>query len=567
MKPLDPRLLRYAKAVRKVLGIGALLGFVRTIAIIVWCYALGQGITILALPMLQGAGPDAGRVAEGAFSASALPQVVTVAFAAVCVRAAASWGIDVLAQRGAVRAKSQLRGQVLRELNGGRRQELAQSDAELATLLGRGLDALDGYFAQYLPQFILTVVATPFLVLAVLLSDVVSGITVILVFPVIPVFMILIGMATQAVQDRQWRQLERLSASFLDVVTGLSTLKIFGRERRQIARIGRESDEYRVRTGKVLRVTFLSGFVLDLAGTFSIALVAVTVGTRIVNGEFPLATGLFVLLLLPEVFVPIRQVGAAYHASTEGLTAVQRVFVVLEQLRGGDTGGDAGTAAATQDAKAAATLGVSAGNAATGEALISVRDVVLARSGVELTEAVSFAVQPGEILALAGPSGVGKSTLLAVLRGRVQAATGCAQLHGEYAWVGQQPGLLQGSILENVTLGDAEPSVELAAAQMQAVGLGELALEKPLGPAGEGVSGGQAQRIAIARALYRAKKRGSRILLLDEPTSALDGQSEETVARVLRERAAAGCAVLVVTHRPRLLAAADRVVQLKGVRA
>src|SRR5690606_24342223 len=140
-----------------------------------------------------------------------------------------------------------------------------------------------------------------------------------IVFPVIPVFMILIGLATQAVQDRQWAQLQRLSSSFLDAVSGLATLKIFGREGRQSARIARETEEYRTRTMKVLRITFLSGFVLDLAGTFSIALVAVTVGTRLVDGAFPLALGLFVLLLLPEVFIPIRQVGAAFHASTEGL--------------------------------------------------------------------------------------------------------------------------------------------------------------------------------------------------------------------------------------------------------
>jgi ATP-binding cassette subfamily C protein CydD len=342
MKPLDPRLLRHARAARGVLLLGALLGLLRTAAILAWSWCLAQALTTAVLPVLGGAGGAAGRIAEGAFAADRLPLLVAGALAALCVRSAASWAMDTVAARGAVRVKAQLRAAALDALDArsplgdaggsgaaGAASAAGPSDAELATVLGRGLDALDGYFSGYLPQLILTVVATPLLVAAVLLADPVSGLTVLVVFPVIPVFMILIGLATQAVQDRQWTQLQHLSASFLDAVSGLATLKIFGREQRQSARIARETEEYRSRTMKVLRVTFLSGFVLDLAGTFSIALVAVTVGTRLVTGDFPLGLGLFVLLLLPEVFIPIRQVGAAFHASAEGLAASSRVFEII----------------------------------------------------------------------------------------------------------------------------------------------------------------------------------------------------------------------------------------------
>lgn len=324
MKPLDPRLLRYARTARTVLSAGGLLGVLRTLAVIAWCWCLANAITTLVLPVLGGMGGAAGRVSEGAYSADAVPWLIAGGLAALLIRSASSWGMDVLAARGAVKVKTELRAAALDAIDTRSPEVLASdSDAHSATVLGRGLDALDGYFSSYLPQLILTVCATPLLVLAVLLADPMSGIVVMIVFPIIPVFMVLIGLATRSVQQKQWEQLQHLSRAFLDVVEGLTTLKIFRREARQVRRITRETGEYRKRTMQVLRVTFLSGFVLDLAGTFSIALVAVTVGTRLVSGEFPLGLGLFVLLVLPEAFMPIRAVGAAFHSSTEGLEAAE----------------------------------------------------------------------------------------------------------------------------------------------------------------------------------------------------------------------------------------------------
>ena len=554
MKPLDPRLLRFAGAARSVFALGALLGLVRTLAIIAWSWFLAQAIAAVAIPVYEGLwdSAGAGQVADGVFAIDSLPWLAAGALAAAVVRALAGWGMDLVAARGAVKVKAQLRSAALDALAARRPEATAgSSEAKLATVLGRGLDALDGYFSGYVPQFILAVVATPILVATVLFSDLLSGITVLLVFPVIPLFMILIGLATQSVQGKQWDQLQRLSASFLDVVEGLPTLKIFRREQRQAARIARETDEYRSRTMKVLRVTFLSGFVLDLAGTFSIALVAVTVGTRLVAGDFPLALGLFVLLVLPEVFVPIRQVGAAFHDSTEGLAASEDVFALIEG--NGSTGEGAAEPAA----------GTRASDVAAGSAVgLSVADARIERDGRVVAGPVTFDVRRGEFVALAGPSGAGKSTLLAAALGFVEPAGGAVTAVGPIAWAGQQPGLIQGTLLANIALGSDNPDPALARSVLDRVGLHDLALDRELGALGSGLSGGQSQRVSIARALYRVADVSATLLLLDEPSSALDSDSESLVIEAARAEALAGRAVLVVSHRQALLDAAERIITI-----
>lgn len=558
MKPLDPRLLRYARAARSVFGAGAALGLARTGAILVWCWSIAQLLAVLVLPVLGGAGGGAGRVGEGVKSEAQVPLLLTMALAALTLRAISGWGIDTVAARGAIRVKAQLRASALDAIDANSPAwPASRSDVGLATALGRGLDALDGYFSGYVPQLILAVCATPILVLAVLVADPVSGVTVLIVFPVIPLFMVLIGLATQSVQDRQWAQLQWLSASFLDVVEGLSTLKIFRREHRQTTRIAQETEEYRSRTMRVLRVTFLSGFVLDLAGTFSIALVAVTVGTRLVNGEFPLALGLFVLLLLPEVFIPVRQVGAAYHASTEGLSAAQQVFEIIEHPTLDDRPKigsrlPLGTSATERDPQV---TGDEAGRG------LRLRGLTVTRDERRVAGPVSLDVAPGEVVALAGPSGAGKSTIIATVLGFLEPEQGEIRRARKVSWVGQQPGLLQGTVAWNVALG-SPLYPERARRALEVVGLGDVALDQQLGALGTGLSGGQAQRVAIARCLYRAWTRDAGLLLLDEPSSALDARSEGRIASAIRAEADAGRAVLLVSHRDALIASADRVVNV-----
>lgn len=551
MKPLDPRLMRYARAARGVFGLGAVLGFVRTVAIIAWSWFLANAIAAVAVPSFEAIWSEAqvsGRVADGVYPLERLPWLLACAMLALLVRAFTGWGMDVLAARGAVRAKGELRAAALDRLDSAPGGTLGGStSAQLATTLGRGLDALDGYFSGYVPQLILAVVATPILVAVVLIADVLSGVTVLLVFPVIPLFMILIGLATQAVQSRQWAQLQKLSASFVDVVEGLSTLKVFRRERRQVERIARETDEYRSRTMKVLRVTFLSGFVLDLAGTFSIALVAVTVGTRLVAGDFPLALGLFILLLLPEVFVPIRQVGAAFHASTEGLAATAEVCDLIE-------GVGPGVAEASKRAKKFAERGG------------SVRfDEVTVRRGEHIIGPISFEARPGELVAIAGPSGAGKSSLIAALLGFAEVESGEIARPSELGWAGQRPGLVQGTIAENVALGDSSIDREEVKRLLSLLGLEALDIDRALGAGGTGLSGGQAHRVAIARALYRASRFEGAPIVLDEPSAALDEANEHTLLTVLEDMAKEEQrAVLIVSHRPAVLERAQHVVQIHG---
>jgi ATP-binding cassette subfamily C protein CydD len=550
MKPFDPRLLRYARGARTVLGLGGLLGVIRTLAVIAWCWCIAQSIALLVLPVLsisRGTGGATGQVAEHSYDASALPWLIGGGLLALVVRSVSSWAMDVLAARGAVRVKSQLRGAALDAIDARSPDVLASgADSSTATALGRGLDALDGYFSGYLPQLILTCCATPLIVLAVLLADPFSGLVVVIVFPVIPVFMVLIGLATRGVQQKQWQQLQHLSRSFLDVVEGLPTLKIFRRESRQVQRISRETSEYRSRTMQVLRVTFLSGFVLDLAGTFSIALVAVTVGTRLVAGEFSLALGLFVLLLLPEAFIPIRAVGAAFHASTEGLAAAEQVFEIIE-----------GSEDATRSRVAPQQLHLSESRT------IAFHSAEVTR-GSHTIGPVSFEVQPGEVVALVGPSGAGKSSLVSALLGFVDVSRGSLSRPNTLAWVGQRPGLLHGSVAENVALGDDEADPALVRRALDAVGLEGVAGDHVLGAQGAGLSGGQSQRVSIARALYQAWRRDSAALVLDEPSSALDAESEARIASVLRDEAVRGRAVLLISHRPALIESADRVVSIGG---
>ncbi len=580
MKPFDPRLLRYAKSVRRVLGVGAALGVLRTVAIIVWCWCIANALATLIAPWLRG--EKYGLVLTGMYPRDDIGFLLLCGFAALVTRSLCTWLLETVSSRGAIAAKAQLRSTALNRLdtsypaadsNGG--------STRLATTLGRGLDALDGYFANYLPQLLLTACATPVLVLIVLWADWVSGLIVIIVFPIIPVFMILIGLATQRVQNRQWEQLNQLSSAFLDTVSGLGTLKIFGREQRQQERIRKISDDYRRRTMQVLRVTFLSGFVLDLAGTFSVALVAVTVGTRLVYGDFPLALGLFVLLLLPEVFIPIRQVGVAFHASAEGLEAAGAVFKVIEgkELRAlpeagatdgaGLSAGGAGAAGREAGAGVSAEATRAAGIAGREPGIVVTDLTVTHGSAEESGSAItvgphSFTVRPGEFVVMAGPSGSGKSTVVGALLGFVPLSGGEAAANGGVSWCGQKPGLMQGTIAENLSLGHTGYDQRLGSEVLARVGLSTLNAAQLLGASGSGVSGGQAQRLAIARCLYNARVTGSDCLILDEPTSALDHINEARICRLFQELAREGKAVLVVSHRPQVIAAADRTVEIAG---
>ena len=496
----------------------------------------------------------------------------------IAVRATTQALLDGLAVRGAAVVKSQLRRRVIAAVDaGGQRLLGSTSSARIATLLGPGLDALDGYIGRYLPQLILTTVATPLIVAALLLADPVTGITVIVTLPIIPVFMVLIGLATQAVQRRQWQQLGTLSQGFLDVVEGLSTLMVFGRQHRQAERIAEVTEQYRRRTMSVLRLSFVSGFTLELAASLSVALVAVSVGIRLIDGDIGLALGLFVLVLVPEAYLPLRQVGAQFHAASEGIAAADDVLELLESApaRRADhpqpSSQDVGSLDGGDIERRHREWSTAVARPPHSAPALSVRDLTVRRGDRVVIEGLTDQWMPGTVLAITGPSGAGKSSLLGAVLGLVDAEgeiefdgapVAAADRASRLAWAGQRPDLTSGPIYSVVALGAPTADAALVTRSLLWAAVDDVPRDTVLGPAGEGLSGGQAQRVALARAHYRAVALSSRVVLLDEPTSALDAATEARVIGGLRALADEGRLVVVVTHRRAVMAAADAVLAL-----
>ncbi|QJU53010.1 thiol reductant ABC exporter subunit CydD [Herbiconiux sp. KACC 21604] len=543
MRPLDPRLLTYAASARSFFAAGALLAVVQTGAVIAFAYLVTQ-LVVRAI--------DGESLADLGGWLAALAGVVVLRFAA-------AWLTEVNSTRGAAVVKSQLRAKVLDAVDRLGPGWLAGRNATaVGVTAGPGLDALDTYFSRYLPQLILTVVATPAVLVVIWWQDWISGLTVSVTLPLIPVFMVLIGLATQSVQQKQWEKLSRLSTAFLDVVGGLSTLTVFGRQHRQAARIRTVTDDYRRQTMKVLRISFLSGFALELAASLAVALVAVSIGVRLIDGSLGLEVGLFVLLLAPEAFLPLRNVGAQFHAAADGVAASTEVFSLLEAA-GASTRHDPPSARAERADRDGS---IGAG--------LELRGVGVRYGEVVAFEGLDARARAGQVTAVVGESGSGKSSLLAALVGFAE-HEGTIVVDGSdvggqpaprawLAWAGQRAAVLPGTVLENVTLGDAEPQHPLAEAALALAGAPEIGLDTVVDSLGGGLSGGQAQRVSAARAIYRARRLDCAVVAFDEPTSALDPVHEAQFAAGLRALADEGRAVVVVTHRPDLVAAADAVI-------
>ncbi|WP_183066360.1 thiol reductant ABC exporter subunit CydD [Streptomyces sp. gCLA4] len=545
MKPIDPRLLRYARSTRLFLGAVVALGLAGA--------GLVVGQAMLIAEIVVGA-------FEQGLGGAALRTPLLLLAAVALGRALIAWLTELAAHRASAAVKSELRGRLLdraAETGPGRPGE--QRTGSLVSLATRGVDALDDYFSRYLPQLGLAVVVPVAVLARIVTEDWVSAAIIVVTLPLIPVFMVLIGMATQSRMDRQWRLLSRLSGHFLDVVAGLPTLKVFGRAKAQAESIRKITDDYRRATMRTLRIAFLSSFALELLATLSVALVAVTIGMRLVHGELDLYTGLVILILAPEAYLPLRQVGAQYHAAAEGLAAAEEIFEILETPA---AAGPAGTA----ELPAGAPL------------RIEIDGVAVRYEGrdEDSPRPVSLTVAPGECVALTGPSGAGKSTLLQVLLGFVRPTAGRVRIAGvdlaelspehwreRIAWVPQRPHLFAGTVAENVRLARPGAGEGEVTAALKDAGAWEFVSALPrgaetlLGEGGVGLSAGQRQRLALARAFLADRP----VLLLDEPTAALDGETEAGIVDAVR-RLSAGRTVLLVVHRPALLAVADRVIRM-----
>ncbi|MFC8076998.1 thiol reductant ABC exporter subunit CydD [Streptomyces sp. NPDC057307] len=560
MKPIDPRLLRYARATRRFLVAVVVLGLA------------GAGLVVAQAMIIA-------EVVVGAFEdgldAAGLRTPLLLLGAVAVGRGLVAWLTELAAHRASAAVKSELRGRLLeRAAELGPGWLSGQRTGSLVALATRGVDALDDYFARYLPQLGLAVVVPVAVLARIVTDDWVSAGVIVLTLPLIPLFMVLIGWATQSRMDRQWQLLSRLSGHFLDVVAGLPTLKVFGRAKAQAESVREITSEYRRATLRTLRIAFLSSFALELLATLSVALVAVGIGMRLVHGDLDLYTGLVVLILAPEAYLPLRQVGAQYHAAAEGLAAAEELFAVLE------TAGSAGSSIPAGSSVSAGASGSAGGADVPGSLRLELDGVTVRHEGrtEPSLDAATLVVEPGETVALVGPSGAGKTTLLNVLLGFTAPTEGRVRVGGtdlsdldldrwreQIAWVPQLPYLFAGTIAENVTL--ARPDADATAVRNALRDAGAYdfvsalpqGVETPLGEDGTGLSAGQRQRLALARAFLADRP----LLLLDEPTAALDGETEAAVVDAVR-RLAVGRTVLLVIHRPALLSVADRVIELPG---
>jgi ATP-binding cassette, subfamily C, bacterial CydD len=535
MRAFDSRLLQHASAARGYLIITVGLGLATTALVLTQASLLAHA--------LAGA-------ARGAGLTSMRGTILLLAVVLIS-RAVAAFGGEAAALRASAAVKSQLRrGLIAKALRLGPAWLTGQQAGEITTLATKGLDALDPYFARYLPQLLLACLVPVAVLARVTAADWISGLVIAVTLPLIPVFAVLVGLHTKARTQRQWRLLAALGGHFLDVIEGLPTLKIFGRARAQAEVIRKVTDEHRSATMAALRIAFLSALVLELAAAVATALVAVEVGLRLLAGHMSYETALLVLLLTPEAYLPLRNVGAQFHASAEGTAAATQAFEILD----------------VPDPPAPVDRVVAARPARTD---LSAQPIELA--GVSLRYAgrdnpalsgVSVTISPGQHIAVTGPSGAGKSSLLGLLLRFAEPTAGQITASGvaisdipvsdwrrQIAWVPQAPYLFAGTIAENIALG--MPAAPAAAIRRAAALAGAEpfitaltnGFDTSLGERALALSAGQRQRIALARAFLR----DAPLVLLDEPTAHLDPATAVQIMATI-ETLMAGRTVLLVTH-------------------
>jgi len=520
-------------------------------------FGLGSGVLLIAQAGLLA------RLLDALLFERVTPAIAVVGLAGLLgvfgLRAWLAYRAERSAFRAAAAVKRALRDQAYRRIQAAGPRWLAdQRSGALIEDLTKGVEALDGYYARYLPAMTLTALLPLAILLVVLPLDWLSGLVLLLTAPLIPLFMILVGQQVEALNRRQWRTLARMGAHFLDTLQGLTTLKLFNASRREAAVIAQVSDDYRRQTMAVLRVAFLTSAVLEFFATVGIALVAVLIGFRLYHAPLPLpallhpptldfATGFFVLLLAPEFYLPLRNLGGYYHSRMEALTAAERLATVLHAPI---------TPGAAPDAAPAVSADIPP------EIRFEAVRFAYAPGRTALAD-VSFALPAGQRIALVGPSGAGKSTVVQLLLGFLQPDAGQILIDGapldrlplatwrrQVAWLPQRPRLFQGTLLDNIRLGLPDASLAAVQAAARRARATEFIDRLPagyltvIGEGGAGLSGGQIQRIALARAFLR----DARLVILDEATASLDPASEALVQAGIDELAV-GRTLLVVAHR------------------
>ncbi|WP_436838841.1 thiol reductant ABC exporter subunit CydD [Nocardia salmonicida] len=568
--PVDPRLWRYARSARPHLVIAVALALVITATIVVIAIVLGR--------VLAGVITDPSRREFGAWTTE-----LAVLAVAVAVRGVASWWQARLAHRAGSAVVAELETAVLRAGAELPPRELDVRRTEIAVVVGNGLSGLRGWFTGYLPALLLACLVPPVVLVVIALHDPTSALIAVITVPLIPVFMVLIGLLTQGRAEATLAATTRLSDQILDLFAGMPTLRALGREGadgpsmvNQVQALG---DSLRQRTMRALRIAFLSSMVLESLATLSVALIAVAIGLRLVFGEMALYSGLVALILAPEVYWPLRQVGEKFHAAQDGMAAADRAFAVLEPPRRVESApprADWGEVIASGRRTVA---GAGLPDVGVGSARITLRGLSVAARAGAAPDQLTGVLEPGLVTVLTGPNGCGKSTTVQAILGLVEADQGAVFVDGadvreldldswwsRIAWLPQRPVLVPGTLRENVELLGAvpDPTADDLRAVSAATGFESVLAELPdgwntvVGQNGTGLSLGQRQRLALTRVLASHRP----ILLLDEPTAHLDPESEQRVLTTLRDYAAAGATVVVVAHRPTVLAAGDVVIEV-----
>ncbi|WP_105200524.1 thiol reductant ABC exporter subunit CydD [Pseudoalteromonas sp. T1lg10] len=526
------------------------LGFSSGVLMIISCYVLAQ-----LCHKVMFAGQDLTEQTQALYLLAGLG----------LLRALLIGASRAMAERSALNIKLAMREALWKALV--KQQENGSANrpaSEWVLTLNQGVEALHDYFAKYLPA-VAYAGLIPFAIIAVVFPiDWKSGLIFLITAPLIPFFMILIGSKAQALNERNWQSLQYMGQFFFDRLNGLTQLKLFNSAQSQVKRVEQMADQFRISTLSVLRIAFISTLALEFLATISIALVAVIIGFRLYFGTLDFATGFVVLLLAPEFYLPLRQLGQHYHAKLKGLASADSMLALLS----------------TQELQQAP-LPKNTRNKAKLESItkLEVQDLSLRldEGANAVLKNISFSTEANGILALVGQSGAGKSTLMDCLMGLYPQANSAIRINGipltdidiasyqqRIAWVAQTPTLFSGSLAENIALGSESINLEAIRALCKELDLDAFIMALPhqydtkIGELGQGLSGGQIQRLALARALLRRPD----MIFLDEPTAALDKLSEQKVQACL-ERISQNTQVVIIAHRLNTLSQANQVLVLK----
>lgn len=520
--PVDPRLLRLAPPVRPLILRAGVAQALTTVLVLARGVLLGWGAAQLIV----------GR----SFPWWVIPALIAV----VAAHGAVAGMAQRWSSRGVGATIDSLRTSSLEALRRRDPRVVQEQAAHWRTVLTAGLEDFRPYLSDFLPSLVAVVLATPAALLVVFLADPVSGVLALVTVPLIPAFMVLIGTLTRAHTRRRLQITTALGGQLADLLSGALTLRALGATERPGREIESSGRRHANATMSVLRLAFLSSFALEFIATLSIALVAVGIGLRLLDGSVGLAAGLITLIVIPEVYQPIRQVGTNFHAAADGLAALEEVLELVDAPVDQPP-----FIPQRHDGVALEVTGLS----------------VAGRDGTTPTD-LSFRAAPGEVTVLHGPNGSGKSTallaVLGVLPGDLVHGRVSAPAPERISYLPARPVLTPGTVDDNLVLLGAGPVA--AEATARAVGVG-VPGERLLGPHGSGVSAGQAQRLALARTLARGDG-GPMLLLLDEPSAHLSPELVDRLGALLRQRAAEGCAVVVASHDRRIVAVADKVVAL-----